>query len=116
MRKRLYLEGDERRESVDATGRSVRGALPAEEVARVLNERGRLPVSEYLRCRVRYFSDGAVFGGREYVEAMFRRHRERFGDRRKTGAREMRGLADRTWFTWRDLRLRVFGVPEGGSG
>ena len=115
-RKHLYLEGDQRRESVDATGRSLRGALPAEEVARVLNERGTLPVSEYLRCRVRYFSDGAVFGGREFVEAMFCKHRLRFGVRRKTGARLMRGLADRTWFTWRDLRLRVFGVPEEGVG
>ena len=106
----LYLEGDERRESVGSDGRLVRGALSAEEVARVLVAKGRLPLTEYLRCRVRYFCDGAVFGGREFVEGIFRTYRERFGARRKTGARPLRGLAERGLFTARDLRVNVFGT------
>ena len=108
-RRYLYLEGDERREAVGADGRLERGALSAEEVAKVLAAKGRLPLSAYLRCRVRYFCDGTVFGGREFVEDIFRTFRSRFGPKRKSGARAMRGLADRPLFTVRDLRVNVFG-------
>jgi REP element-mobilizing transposase RayT len=114
-RKYLYLEGDERREAVGPDGRPARGALSAEEVAKVLTAKGKLPLSEYLRCRVRYFCDGAVFGGREYVEGIFKEHRKRFGPKRKSGARRMRGLADASLYTLRALRVRVFGAA-GAAG
>ena len=87
----------------------MRGALPAEEVAKVLAAKGRLPLGEYVRCRVRYFCDGAVFGGREFVEGMFARHRERFGKKRKDGARRVRGLEGTEAYVLRDLRKAVFG-------
>jgi hypothetical protein len=109
-RMHLYLEGDGRRNAVGPDGREVRGGLGPEEVAKVLLARGRLSVGDYLRCRVRYFCDGAVFGGREFVEGIFRSHRRRFGPNRKTGARGMRGLADRELFTMRDLQQGVFGA------
>ncbi len=112
-RRQLYLDGDERRESVREDGSLARGALSAEEVAEVLSAKGRLPVSDYLRCRVRYFSDGVVFGGREFVEGIFQAHRNRFGSKRQTGARAMRGLADRALFTVRDLQREVFGAASG---
>jgi hypothetical protein len=64
-RKYLYLEGDERRDSLGPDGRVTRGALDAKAVEEVLRRKGRLPVSEYGRCRVRYFCDGLVLGGRE---------------------------------------------------
>jgi hypothetical protein len=108
-RKYLYLEGDERREAVGPDGRPVRGALNAEEVAKVLAAKGKLPLSEYLKCRVRYFCDGAVFGGQKYVEGIFREYRKRFSPKRKTGARRMRGLADTSLYTLRALRVAVFG-------
>lgn len=44
-----------------------------------------------LRCRVRYFTRGAVLGSREFVNEAFERHRSHFGPKRKTGARKMRG-------------------------
>jgi hypothetical protein len=47
-----------------------------------------------LRCRVRYFTDGAVIGSRSFVNAAFAAARERFGLRRKDGARRMRGGGD----------------------
>jgi putative transposase len=108
----LYLEGDERREGVGEDGRPTRGVLKAEEVAAVLRAKGRLPVREYVRCRVRYFCDGAVFGSREFVEGVFRGMRERFGPRRKSGARAMRGLEAEEGaglYTVRDFRRNGFG-------
>jgi hypothetical protein len=46
-----------------------------------------------LRCRVRYFTDGAVIGSRGFVNEAFVAARERFGPRRKDGARKLRGSA-----------------------
>jgi len=46
-----------------------------------------------LMRRVRYFTAGAVIGSRETVELCFEEARDRFGPKRKTGARRMRGAA-----------------------
>ena len=42
--------------------------------------------SELLRCKVRYFSEGLVLGGWEFVESAFRARRHWFGKRGKGGA------------------------------
>ena len=105
----LYLEGSEEREAADESGRPGRGALRREAVVKVLKAKGKLPLGAYLRCRVRYFCDGAVVGSREFVEGMFRARRGWFGERRKSGARKMRGLLEGELFTVRDLRVDVFG-------
>jgi REP element-mobilizing transposase RayT len=63
-----------------------------------------------LRCRVRYFTDGAVIGSRGFVDEIFTKCRDRFGNQRKDGARKLRGsgsaAADRLWSA-RDLRKGV---------
>ena len=57
-------------------------------------ERSRdVALRRMLRCRVRYFSDGAVLGSREFVDGVFRAYRERFGAKRTSGARKLRGNA-----------------------
>jgi hypothetical protein len=63
-----------------------------------------------LRCRVRYFTDGAIIGSKEFVNAAFESARERFGPRRKDGARRMRGSGDAAkGLLWsaRDLRQGI---------
>jgi hypothetical protein len=59
---------------------------------------------------VRYFTDGAVIGSKAFVNEAFAASRERFSERRKDGARRMRGSGagarDALW-TARDLRVRV---------
>ena len=49
--------------------------------------------AQMLMKRVRYFSAGAVIGSRECVDSCFELARERFGPKRKTGARRLRGDA-----------------------
>jgi hypothetical protein len=57
-------------------------------------ERSRdVALGKMLRCRVRYFSDGAVLGSREFVDGVFMACRERFGKTRTSGARKLRGSA-----------------------
>lgn len=101
-REQLYVAGEESPQ---------RKGFPAREVRRVLEAGGELSAAQALRCRVRYFSDGVALGSREYVESVFRAHRDCFGAKRRSGARPMR-LAD--WgglCTARALRLAPVSVP-----
>ena len=77
-------------------------------ITKVLAERGRVGLDEYLRCRVRYFSDGVALGSRGFVDGVFGRFRRHFSAGRSSGARRMRGL-ESDLFTARDLRVDVFG-------
>ena len=52
---------------------------------------GELPFGRMLRCRVRYFTDGAVIGSRGFVDKVFENARHRCGPKRKDGARRLRG-------------------------
>ncbi|MCP5525318.1 MAG: transposase [Verrucomicrobiales bacterium] len=74
-------------------GRSGKEVLSAGEIRRELQRGRELAMGEALRLRVRYFSDGVLLGSRNFVNEMFAEHRERFGPRRKTGARKLRGLS-----------------------
>lgn len=69
-----------------------------------------LRMSQMLRCRLRYFTDGAVIGSRAFVEEVFKKSRKRFGPKRKTGARKLRGAgsvaAGMIWSV-RDLRKGI---------
>ena len=68
---------------------------------------GEIPFGRMLRCRVRYFTDGAVIGSRDFVDGVFESARHRFGPRRKDGARKLKGdaspAAGMIW-SLRDLR------------
>ena len=50
-----------------------------------------LSQAQMLRHRVRYFTDGAVIGSRAFVNEVFEASRERFGPKRKNGARKFKG-------------------------
>jgi hypothetical protein len=67
-------------------------------------------LAKMLRCRVRYFTDGAVIGSKEFVNEAFAQARERFTAKRKDGARRLRGsgkpAAGLLWSA-RDLRVRI---------
>ena len=114
----LLAEGEEKlKEVVGAEGKRemkiVRKGMKQEEVESELAqlERSRdVALGKMLRCRVRYFSDGAVIGSRAFVDEVFRTCRERFGEKRKSGARKLRGngaaAAGRLWSV-RDLRRRI---------
>ena len=107
-RRYLYLEGNENRESTTSNGELSRGALPRETVLQVLAQQGRLSPAEFLRCRIRYFCEGAVLGSRGFVEAMYRSCRERFGPNRKPEARPVGGMDGVELFALQALRGDAF--------
>jgi hypothetical protein len=50
--------------------KSEKNSISREEAVRVLeDEKGKLPLSVVLRCRVRYFTDGMVLGSAKFVES-----------------------------------------------
>ncbi len=100
--KRIVKRKGLSKEQLDAEKRRL---LEAEE-----QRMGEIPFGRMLRCRVRYFTDGAVIGSKEFVNGVFESARERFGPRRKDGARSMRGngsAARGQLWSMRDLRLDV---------
>jgi len=114
----LLEEGVERtREVVDESGgrvtQVVRKGMDKEKAAAELArlEAGRnVALSRMLRLKVRYFTDGAVVGSRAFVDGLFEQCRDRFGPKRKTGARKMRGAASTAaGLLWsaRDLRRSI---------
>ncbi|NBU31389.1 MAG: hypothetical protein EBS41_07840 [Actinobacteria bacterium] len=69
-----------------------------------------LKLAAMLRCRVRYFTDGAVIGSKTFVNEAFAATRERFTERRRDGARRLKGngkAAAGVLWSVRDLRVRV---------
>jgi len=83
--------------------------VDVEKTKKVLNTGGKVDRTESLRCRVRYFSDGAVLGSKEFVQSYFEKNRDRFGSKRRDGPRRMRGSDWGELTCIRDLRKEVFG-------
>lgn len=106
-RELLYGRGEER--GVDDQGRAVRKGFSRARVDEVLAKKGKLTWGEMLRCRVRYFTDGAVLGSKEFVNTIFAAERQRFGPQRKSGARPLRGVDAAGLCALRDLRVRAIG-------
>ncbi len=82
-------------------------ALEAKQNGTVLTD---LKMAAMLRCRVRYFTDGAVIGSKIFVNEAFDAAKARFTAKRKDGARRMKGngiAASGTLWSVRDLRVRV---------
>ncbi len=96
--------------SVKGLGQSTRNTaemLASGDNETVLKDLG---LAKMLYCRVRYFTDGAVIGSKEFVNAAFASARERFGPKRKDGARVMKGNgsgAKGVLWSLRDLRVGI---------
>ena len=116
----LLAEGQERSEGLAGADGEVRkkvrrkGMAPekAREEREMVDAEHRVALAKRLRWRLRYFSDGAVIGSREFVDSVFEACRERFGPKRKSGARRMRGDAASLTqgaglFSLRDLTLNL---------
>jgi len=112
----LMEEGEEKtREVVNEEGERVskvvrKGMRRRKGMEEAGGLKSALSMAAVLRWKVRYFTDGAVIGSRAFVDGLFEQCRDRFGAKRRTGARRMRGkaagAADLIWSA-RDLRVGV---------
>ncbi len=105
----LFADGEEAFADNPATGEThqkVRKGFKRKNVAKVLSEGGRLSFGESLRCRMRYLSDGMTFGSKDFVDGVFRKSRGRFGEKRKSGARPIRGVR------WKEQKTRLYTMRQ----
>ncbi len=75
-RVKLYLDGAD--------------SFDAEAVSETIAQGGRLPIAVMLRCKVRYFTSGAVIGSRDFVNSCLKDFPFAFGVDRKTKAARMK--------------------------
>lgn len=101
-------------ESVDRDGKTTqktsRKGISRQAVETERAQDGEISFGKLLRCRVRYFTDGAVIGSRIFVNEAFFASRDRFGPKRKDGARKLKGSAaaasEQLW-SMRDLKKGI---------
>ncbi|HAB18496.1 MAG TPA: hypothetical protein DCE44_18900 [Verrucomicrobiales bacterium] len=67
----LFGQGEEG-EGFTETGTPLRQSFKRDEVLAVAAAKGQLALEDYLRLKLRYFSDGAVLGTRAFVNEIFR--------------------------------------------
>jgi hypothetical protein len=115
-RYRLWVFGEGMTEGVQGPdGPAIRAGISPEKVRQVFAQKGKLGWGDYVRCRVRYFTDGAVIGSRGWVNQVFEDHRQRFGPKRKDGARRFKFLSEADIFGLRDLRVEPVAVAGGSE-
>jgi len=109
-RYRLLLYGHGEARSADAkSGKAGRLGISRDEALKVIDNGGELELSEILRCKVRYLTDGMAIGSEEFLDEIFRENRSRFSKARQDAGRFMRGSNWRGLQTLRGLQSKVFG-------
>ena len=106
--------GDEIAEAAQQAA-GMRHGLGQAAVEAVRAAGGKLSRMAMLRCRVRYFTAGAVLGTRRFVNEVFLARRECFGLRRREGAHAMRGADFGGLYALRDLKRAAITGPQVGS-
>jgi REP element-mobilizing transposase RayT len=86
-----------------------RRGFSQDEVEAEIAQGGKLPLRQVIRHRVRYLTDGAVFGSAAFVEEVFERERWRFGAKRTSGARAMKAADWEGLCVLRNLRRAPVG-------
>ena len=105
----LFADGAETFVDSPSTGeiyQKIRKGFKRKDVAKVLSHGGKLTFGESLRCRVRYLSDGLTFGSKDFVDHIFEMSRDRFGKKRKSGARPIRGV------DWKNQKSRLYTMRQ----
>ena len=88
--------------------KTLRKGISTNEAQAAEDDPGEIPLGKLLKCRIRYFTDGAVIGSRSFVDEAFESSRFRFGSKRRTGARKLKGdaaVASGHLWSLRDLKM-----------
>jgi hypothetical protein len=83
-----------------------RGRIDPETVRRVLDNKGKLPLSDVLRLRVRYFTAGTAIGSASFLKEVGAEMRERYGLERKRDAYPMRSGEWGNLRSFRNLQVK----------
>jgi hypothetical protein len=78
--------------------RAGKAAMTPAQLAKVMEAKGKLPLADVLRCRVRYFTDGAVLGSKAFVSEHLARYRRKTGLRKRITTQALPPLTE-----WGDM-------------
>ena len=93
-----------------ADPKAFAAAISSQKMQAVMKAGGKLPRAVLLRCRVRYFTDGAILGSKEFVKEVFEQRRDQLGKRRwRTSGTPVPGGDWQGLRSFRNLRREVFG-------
>jgi REP element-mobilizing transposase RayT len=74
--------------------RTGKARVPEELFEETVRMKGKLPLATVLRCRIRYFTEGAVLGGRSFVAKQLALYRRKAGLRRRSPPRALPPVCD----------------------
>jgi REP element-mobilizing transposase RayT len=95
---------------VGAKPRTGKAHVPDKLFEETVRAKGKLPLSAVLRCRIRYFTEGAVMGGREFVAKQLALYRRRAGLRRPKQPQALPPVCD--WGGSGENELMVMRTPR----
>jgi hypothetical protein len=83
---------------IGADAREGKASISYEDFRRVIQEKGRLPFSDVVHCRLRHFVHGGVLGSRAFVQEQLAAYEKRTHERPRTRPRPLP-----PWCEWGDL-------------
>ncbi len=86
-----------------------RGVISEEKVSAVIRSVGKVDMTELLRRRVRYFSDGMAIGSSLFLKGLYEDNRDCFSKSRKARFASMKGADWGGLQVIRDLKVNVLG-------
>ncbi|MFP4069613.1 MAG: hypothetical protein ACLFVC_05465, partial [Opitutales bacterium] len=104
----LYGKG----EGAKGTVGKDRGRIDPRKVAQVVENGGKVPLSEVLRLRVRYFSHGTALGSKAFLEGLGARWKERHGIEHRRNAHRMRHGEWGGLRSYRDLQVEPVSIAS----
>jgi len=89
----LMLDGAqvENEDEMETNQAKIRKGIPKEKAEKSLEAKGKLSAGECLLSRLKYMSEGAAIGSKSFIETLFAKHREEFGEHRKSGSKPLGG-------------------------
>lgn len=85
----LMLDGKQvvKTQATDANHVKIRKGIPKEKAEKALTSEGKLTAGQCLLSRLKYLSHGSAIGSKNFIDTLFEKHREEFGERRKVGSK-----------------------------
>ena len=86
------------------------GRISPERLEQIIRDKGKVPLEELLRVRVRYFGDGLALGSQGFIAQFLSRHREAFGPKRRQAGTPLPEDGETfVLHSFRDLRRKIYG-------
>ncbi len=92
--------------AIDQSGNQI--SIDSKTFKETLSNGGSVHKSEALRCRVRYFTDGLILGGQQFIADTVANNKGALGNRGSLSGKKMSGSDWGGMLSYRDLRKDVF--------